>query len=162
MIMGIISDTHDQLIMIKKSIEIFNSENVCAVVHCGDFVAPFAAKLFQGLKCPFYSVFGNNDGEREGLTKAVLSFGELHYPPHVYNIGGKTILVNHSPVSEKDLIKLPKPDLILSGHTHKSNEVVINGIPSFNPGEACGWLTGVASIGLLNISNNEYRRVVIS
>lgn len=163
MILGIISDSHDQLAMIRKSIEVFNSENVGAVVHCGDFVAPFAVKLFQGLTCPFYAVLGNNDGEREGLMKAVAPFGELHNPPHIYNIGGKSILVNHSPVSEKDLIKLSlKPDFILSGHTHKSENIIINGVPSYNPGEACGWLTGEASIGLLDISNNEYRRVVLS
>ena len=163
MILGVISDTHDQLTMIRKSIECFRNENVEAVVHCGDFVAPFSAKLFQGLKCPFFSVFGNNDGERDGLIKVVAPFGELHNPPHIFLIGGKSILVNHLPVSEKELSRLNiKPDFILSGHTHRAENALIGGIRFFNPGEACGWITGEASIGLLNLSNNEYRKVILS
>jgi len=162
MIIGVISDTHDQMVMIRKSIDVFKSEGVGAVIHCGDFVAPFAAKLFQGLNCPFYSVFGNNDGEREGLIKTVAPFGELHNPPHLYTIGGKLFLVNHAPICEKDLDKFPQPDIIFYGHTHKPERAFIKGIPSYNPGEACAWLTGEASIGLLDVSNNEYRRVVLS
>ncbi|MBN1899885.1 metallophosphoesterase family protein, partial [Candidatus Sumerlaeota bacterium] len=46
MIIGIISDTHDHLQMINSAIELFKREMVEAVIHCGDFVAPFAIKLF--------------------------------------------------------------------------------------------------------------------
>ena len=38
---GVISDTHDNLLMIKKAVEVFNRHGVGMVVHAGDFIAPF-------------------------------------------------------------------------------------------------------------------------
>ena len=138
MILGVISDTHDHLQRINDAIELFNREKTGAVIHCGDFVAPFSIKLFMKLNCPFYGVFGNNDGEQTGLLKMAQSFhGELHNPPHIFEITGKRILVSHSAPDPKRLAGLPAPpDYILFGHTHHSESVDIAGIPAFNPGEA--------------------------
>ncbi|MBN1903403.1 metallophosphoesterase [Candidatus Sumerlaeota bacterium] len=159
MIIGVISDTHDHLQRINDAIDLFNREKVGAVVHCGDFVAPFAIKLFMKLDCPFYSVFGNNDGERDGLVKAVRSFhGEIYDPPHIYEIDGKRIYVAHSPVDSGSISNLPiPPHYILYGHTHKMESANIGRVPAFNPGEACGWLTGKALAGLLDSQSGEFQ-----
>jgi len=155
---GIISDTHDQLDRIHDAIELFRKEKVGAVIHCGDFVAPFAIRLFQKLNSPFYAVFGNNDGERQGLLKEVRIFGgELFIPPHLYTIEDKTILVYHDPpVWEKPGSLALRPDYILYGHTHHPDYKTQNGIPVINPGEACGWLTGRAYAGILDLESGNY------
>jgi hypothetical protein len=164
MILGVISDTHDHLQRINDAIELFNREKVGAVIHCGDFVAPFSIKLFMKLNCPFYGVFGNNDGEREGLLKMAQSFhGELHNPPHIYELTGKRILVSHSPLDPKRLSKLPtRPNYILYGHTHQMESVNLGGIPAINPGEACGWLTGKPLAGLLDLESGEYENIQLT
>jgi len=164
MILGIISDTHDHLQRIAEAIEVFRNEKVGAVVHCGDFVAPFALKLFQKLECPFYAVFGNNDGERKGLLKTAATFGgELQKPPHLFLIDNRKILLNHESLTEKKLNKLgSKPDFILTGHTHKADFTTLNGIPAINPGEACGWLTSEATIGILDLATGEYGKVALN
>lgn len=161
MILGVISDTHDHLMRINVAVVMFNREKVGAVIHCGDFVAPFSIKLFMKLDCPFYGIFGNNDGEREGLLKMARSFhGELHNPPHIYEISGKKILVSHSPMDSKSLSNYPFiPDFILFGHTHKPESTDVSGIPAINPGEACGWLTGKPLAGLLDLETGEYRSI---
>ena len=64
---GIIADTHDNLIKIRRAVEIFNSHSVDFVIHCGDFIAPFALNPFDDLRCEWVGVFGNNDGEKKGL-----------------------------------------------------------------------------------------------
>jgi len=162
MILGIISDTHDHLQKISQAIQVFQKEQVGAVIHCGDFVAPFAIKLFQQLPCPFYAVFGNNDGERKGLLNTVSPFGELHNPPHIWTIAGKRIYVAHAPVSEMDIAELSEqPDYIVFGHTHKAEVTKCRGITAINPGEACGWLSHEPSIGLLNLDSGEYRRMML-
>jgi uncharacterized protein len=162
MIIGIISDTHDQLNKIDAAIKTFNGEKVEAVIHCGDFVAPFSIKPFLKLSCPFYAIYGNNDGEKHGLAESVKGFGEIFEPPHIFEINGLRFYVNHSPVDENSIKSLRcPPDYILSGHTHKELYSSICGITSINPGEACGWLSGKATVGLLNLNTAEYRNLVI-
>ena len=50
---GIMSDSHDHLINIRKAVEIFNEAGVGFILHAGDFVAPFVANELQKLKCHF-------------------------------------------------------------------------------------------------------------
>jgi predicted phosphodiesterase len=38
---GIISDTHDNMPLIKRACELFNAREVQMVLHCGDYCAPF-------------------------------------------------------------------------------------------------------------------------
>ena len=71
MLLGIIADTHDNLDAIENAVDIFNREKVDLVIHAGDFVAPFTVRKFRGLDCKFIGIFGNNDGEKEGLRKGI-------------------------------------------------------------------------------------------
>jgi putative phosphoesterase len=49
MIIGIISDSHDNLTQIKIAVDIFNREKVELVLHAGDFVSPFTFLEFKKL-----------------------------------------------------------------------------------------------------------------
>ena len=70
MLIGIFSDTHDQLIAIDRALEVFRQRKVDFVIHGGDLISPFAAKrLKAGVTVPLYIIYGNNDGERDGLKK---------------------------------------------------------------------------------------------
>ncbi|MEE9212757.1 MAG: metallophosphoesterase family protein, partial [Phycisphaeraceae bacterium] len=70
---GVISDTHDRLPPLRRAVALFERLKVGALFHAGDFVAPFAAKIIapEVLSVPLHCIYGNNDGEREGL-KAIL------------------------------------------------------------------------------------------
>jgi putative phosphoesterase len=57
---GVISDTHDNLDSIKRAVAYF-AENVEIIVHAGDVIAPFSAKIFKEADIPVYGVLGNND-----------------------------------------------------------------------------------------------------
>ena len=41
MLVGLISDTHDNLPMVEKAVKRLNEEKVGLVLHAGDYVAPF-------------------------------------------------------------------------------------------------------------------------
>ena len=62
MLIGIVSDTHDDLAAVEAAVSLFEREGVDAVVHCGDFVAPFSVTPFDA-DFGFHAVRGNNDGE---------------------------------------------------------------------------------------------------
>jgi len=77
------SDSHDNLIAINKAISLFNQVDCSLVIHAGDIIAPFAARELRKLKCPVKAVFGNCDGEKEGLIKVFKDLGEINASPNL-------------------------------------------------------------------------------
>ena len=77
MLIGLISDTHDRLPMIDRAIEMFQRRGVQALLHPGDLIAPFAAKRLLQFKGPIYVIYGNNDGERQGLKEILPQIVEV-------------------------------------------------------------------------------------
>lgn len=145
-LIGIISDTHDNKERVESAIRIFNSSELTSVIHCGDFVAPFTLALFKKLKTALIGVFGNCDGERAGLKKKAQELGfTLKPPPYRLELSGKKITISHQPINP------PKgTDILIHGHTHKP--IIIEQNPLIiNPGEAAGWLTGKATIAILDL-----------
>jgi len=120
-LIGIISDSHDNLGAIRKAVEFFNDNEVKAVLHAGDLVSPFTAKVFEKLKSQLYVVFGNNDGDKVMLTKSFEDigatvcgdFGKLTVDSlHIALLHG----TNEALV--KALAKSEDFDVIIRGHTH--------------------------------------------
>ena len=81
---GVMSDSHDNREAIKQAVSIFNSAECELVIHAGDFVAPFAALELANLTCRVKAVFGNCDGEKQGLTRAIQHFGEIQEAPFLF------------------------------------------------------------------------------
>ena len=69
MLIGAISDSHDNLPQIEKAVQILNYQKVDLVLHAGDYVAGFVIPKFKALNCKLICVFGNNDGDHELLKK---------------------------------------------------------------------------------------------
>jgi putative phosphoesterase len=134
MLIGILSDTHDDFLCIKKATEFFNLRKAELVLHCGDIFSPSAAKEFSRLNCGFRAVFGNNDFERAALENVVSVFGCISDGPCEFNLDGKTFAMSHRPFMPYK----KKYDYVLCGHTHKPEIKNINGTLFLNPGEACG------------------------
>ncbi len=152
MLIGIVSDTHDQLIAIDRALEVFRQREVDFIIHGGDLISPFAAKrLKAGASAPLYIIYGNNDGEREGLAKVL---PQIQDGPMFIEAGGRTILVHHDPaLLPPDAIE--RADIIVVGHTHERQLEQQGDKLYINPGEACGWLTGKGSVVLLEPETNK-------
>ena len=158
---GLISDTHDRLPTFERAVELFRRLRVEAIFHAGDYVAPFAAKLI-GAEAPglagidVHCIYGNNDGERDGLKKALpqITDGPTRttlQTPH----GPRTIAMAHF-VEWFKPADLAGADVIVSGHDHQAKIETrqAGGKPVLvvNPGECCGWLTGRCTVALLDLS----------
>lgn len=153
---GIISDSHDNLGAIRKAVEFFNDNEVKAVLHAGDLVSPFTARVFEKLKSKLYVVFGNNDGDKVMLTKSFEDigaticgdFGKLTVDSlHIALLHG----TNEALV--KALAKSEDFDVIIRGHTHDPGITVIKGTLLINPGECSGVLSGKATVATLGTAN---------
>jgi putative phosphoesterase len=147
---GILSDSHDNLVMVRRAVRLFRDARCELVIHAGDIVAPFTARELRELGCPLRAVYGNCDGERPGLAKAFEGWGEIREAPHVFSHGGIRYVVCHldSPI-DGYLTSLPC-DVLVFGHTHKPLSERRKGVLVVNPGEAGGWLYGRSTVALLD------------
>ena len=152
---GIISDTHDRLPFIDRAIRKMNEKEVDLVLHAGDYCAPFAAFRFKPLKAKMIGVFGNNDAEKELLRRNFKDIGvEIRGRFAEIKVDGLKIALLHGEETEllNSLLNTRSYNVVIYGHTHQSEVRRKNGVLVINPGEACGYLSGKATIGLLDTS----------
>lgn len=132
---GVVSDTHDNLDLIEAAVSFFESEGVDVVVHCGDFVAPFSAMAFDRPAFEFYAVRGNNDGEWK-LREIIDRFGTYLGEAGELSIGGADVAVYHgtSELLTDALVDAGRHDFVLCGHTHERTVDERDGTVLVNPG----------------------------
>ncbi|MEA3507215.1 MAG: metallophosphoesterase [Elusimicrobiota bacterium] len=148
---GIISDTHDNLDNIRKAVNYFNRQKVSLVLHAGDFVSPFTASEFKNLNPPMKGVYGNNDGDIPALMKKYDGIADILSGWRRLESGGKVIYLTHLPLPE-----LPADcDLYIHGHTHEAEVKVKKGHLAVNPGDCSGWVSGRATIAVADLEKRE-------
>lgn len=147
---GVMADSHDNIVMVRKAVSLFREMKCDLVIHAGDFIAPFAARELGGLSCPVKAVFGNCDGEKEGLRKTIEAFGEIAPEPLAFKYAGKNFLVTHVHHSLKSYLLSSNYDVIIYGHTHKPAVKRKERVLLLNPGETGGWLSGKSTVALLD------------
>ncbi|MCS7139697.1 MAG: metallophosphoesterase [Candidatus Nezhaarchaeota archaeon] len=155
MIIGLLSDTHDNIQAISEAVKIFNDRKVGLVLHAGDYVAPFTYNAYKGLKCPLVGVFGNVDGDRLLLRERFSSIGfKVEGDFEEVKVEGVKIALIHGLHSQiVDALALSgNYDVVVHGHTHMRRCDKMGKALIVNPGEACGYLYGIKSIALLDIA----------
>jgi len=135
---------------IRKAVAFFKDAGCDLVLHAGDMVAPFAARELAALGIPVRAVFGNCDGEKQGLEMAFEIFGEIKDAPLLFSQGGRRILLVHYHFSVATYASSGKYEVIIYGHTHTPDIRKEGKTLLLNPGEAGGWLTGKSTAALLN------------
>ncbi|MBU0762645.1 MAG: metallophosphoesterase [Candidatus Altiarchaeota archaeon] len=149
---GIMGDSHDNKDAIESAVNFFNQEGVGLVIHTGDIISPFTIEFFKNLKCEFKGVFGNNEGDRKTLNKKLAEINAEFTSFAEFEVAGKNFAAYHGtdPSLLDAIVKSEKYDVVATGHTH-TPEVTLEGKTLIvNPGETCGYLTGVMTVALLD------------
>ena len=134
---GIISDTHDDLLSVRSAIKIFNERKVKCVLHAGDYVFPGVVKEFKHLNGKLVGVLGNNDGEILGLSKNFQEIGgKLHGEFCKLELDNLKIAIYHGTSNgiTEAIISCQLYDLVIHGHTHKKRDDKILDVLVLNPG----------------------------
>ena len=148
---GVISDSHDNCDALKNVMEIFRQEGVGFVIHAGDIVAPFTAKIMEDSGMDYRGIFGNNDGEKEYMKE--VTNNKISSDILELEIEGKKIFVIHD-IAKVDGIQYSNYyDLIIHGHTHEPEEKKISETLVINPGELGGWLNGKQTYMIVDLEN---------
>jgi putative phosphoesterase len=163
MLIGAISDTHDNLPRLEKAIEALNREKVGLVLHAGDYVAGFVIPKFKTLNCNLIGVFGNNDGDHELLKKR---FSEttnctLHDRFAQVMADGYRVGLLHGDETEllEALADSGYFNAIIHGHSHQRGIQTRGRTMLINPGEVCGYLTGKSTLAILDTAKNEAKLI---
>lgn len=143
---GLVADTHDNLPAIHNAVARLREHGVGALLHAGDFVAPFALPPWRELSVPVVGVLGNNDGERVILARRFAEFGwELGAKFAFVEFDSVRVAMHHEPEPVEALAASGLYDLVVYGHTHELAVRQIGAVWVVNPGEVGGWLTGRAT-----------------
>ena len=159
---GLMADSHDRLPAIAELLGVMQSKGVSLVMHAGDYCAPFALKPFNDANMALLGIFGRNDGDQEGL-KATAAQGmgmELYESPHSFEVAGHRILIVHD-IGEVNRRSIDSHRFVVHGSTHKQEVVKKGETLVINPGEACGWLTGVCSCAILDLETSEVEIITV-
>lgn len=137
MLLGIISDTHDNVEAVERAVDVFEREGCDTLVHCGDFIAPPVLPFFEGFT--LHGVLGNNDGELDGLEAGFRALGtasELHGRRADLTLDGAAVCVLHGESKETvaDLAATGGYDLVCYGHHHERDHHTVDGCAVVNPG----------------------------
>jgi uncharacterized protein len=154
MLIGVISDTHDNLPLVEKAVKRLNVEKVELVLHAGDYTSPFTIPKFKALNCKFIGVFGNNDGDHALLRKRFTETQNCEVRGRFAQIdaAGFKIAVLHGDETEllNSLVDCGGFDCVVTGHTHLTVNQAKGRTVVLCPGEVCGYLYGKPTIALLD------------
>lgn len=143
MLVGVLSDVHDNLDNLRKALEIFKERETEALIFCGDFCSPIPARVIAGeFKGEVHCVFGNGDGDRFlMLNVANTQYPNLklhgEYAELVFE--GVKVAVTHYPFYARALARTGDYHAVFSGHTHEASQERIKDCLWLNPGDVMGW-----------------------
>lgn len=142
MIIGIVSDTHDNIPNFKKAVDWIKKQKISTIIHCGDIFKPETVKeILKIFKGNLYIVFSKADADFSEIpadsfkklsrVKIYEEFGE-------FKKSGKKIAFCHFPEIANDLATTQKYDLVFYGHSHKPWLQKIGKTKLINPGNLAG------------------------
>jgi putative phosphoesterase len=114
---GILSDTHDQLVLTQHAVALLMREGAEVLIHCGDLTGPEIVQACAKLPCTF--AFGNHDADSApALERAIADVGGTCVASGgIVELAGKRIAVLHGHEGMKDLLA-ERPDYLIHGHSH--------------------------------------------
>ena len=163
MLIGLLSDTHDHRANFAGAISLFKKMHVNLILHAGDFCSPFTALDWSAEPwCKLIGVFGNNDGDRIALSRAWQRQAKVENEQEIVTTDAGFLYLCHRPQPAEDALRSKRYQFVVHGHTHVWRDERMDGIMIVNPGECCGWLSGVATVGVLDTMERTVLRLELT
>ncbi len=138
---ALMSDSHDNLPVLRKTLDAVRAANADLLLHLGDLCAPFVVtELAQGFTGAIHIVMGNNDAD--GRLLQLMASRHAHVNLYgVYTeltIDGRTLALIHYPEPARRIAASGQLDLVAYGHNHEKHIEQIGNTWLVNPGELLG------------------------
>ena len=143
--LAILSDIHDHVWNLKKTLAMPELQQTDALLFCGDLCAPFIIHLLgKTYTNPIHLVLGNNDGDLAAITSNMKQYPHMHLHGEYFRgkFDGKTVAMNHYPDKALKLAELGIYDMVFYGHNHSLKVEKIGTTLMINPGPVMGFHGG--------------------
>lgn len=149
MLIGIISDVHNNLRHLNEAIKFFNKKKIGLLIHGGDWGMPFTIRTFIPLQCPIKGVLGNGDPDIEKFLYQLqnvaalknldlqLSFRFLDFTVDKIRFG---VFHGDDENLNNYLVESQKLDVLCLGHNHQPAIEQRGKTLVINPGSLVGYM----------------------
>jgi len=163
MVIGILSDTHNNLANLAAALELFEREGVQTIIHCGDFTGIEIARKMEGFR--IISAFGNGDYASGEIREELIRQNTENYAGLEYSgrIDETRIAVTHGhlPGQVAELVHSGEYDFVFQGHSHLHKEERIGCTRRINPGALGGLYREEPRVCLLDLASGKANFVKI-
>jgi uncharacterized protein len=157
MLIGIFSDTHDNLNAIQLARDFFVRSKVEYVFHCGDLTDPSLVSYLDGCRVIYSS--GNMDSSSERIRQSLQALNPHNWAGYLYTgaISDSHIACVHGNVDGQvtTLIQSQKYDYIFHGHTHQRRDERFGKTRVINPGALGGKNSSPGSLCTLDLKTGK-------
>ncbi len=160
MLIGLIADTHNNLEMTARAVDIFKTRQVDLIIHAGDLTSPRMLEIFKTCSCRFVLGNGDLDADIINSKSEEYGFGRVDTSCDV-TIDGKRFFIFHGddvPLF-RQAVASGHYDYIIKGHTHLFENYVSNNTRIINPGTIYGSETH--TIAILDTANGRVEQIRI-
>jgi putative phosphoesterase len=135
LLIGILSDSHGQFLIVRQAVALFDQLGVSHIIHCGDVGGQAVFDELVGRRVSF--VWGNMDTPSGGVLAYVETVGMTapESTPVRITLGGKRFAVFHGHERGfRRAIETLDVDYIIHGHTHTPRDEHVGSKRIINPG----------------------------
>jgi len=161
MLLGILSDTHDNVAAAAAGIAALRAAGAQFLIHCGDVGGERILDLLAGIPCVF--VWGNNDYDRASLKRYAAGLGIQCGDDFArLEFGGKKLAVTHGDnagMLRQAIAEDPHFDYIFVGHSHIPADERVGGSRIVNPGAL--HRAAKKTVAVVDLDANAVRHLVV-
>jgi uncharacterized protein len=157
MLIGVMSDTHNNTGNLLKALEIFQRMGVKTLFHLGDVTSPDMAALLEGFRV--IHTIGNGDVLSGEIRDTLLRMNPESYSGMVFTgeIDGERFAATHGhlPGKVEELVRSAQYRFILHGHSHRRKDDKQPNSRIINPGALGGMHPQERSIALIDLAEGQ-------
>ncbi|NPV67656.1 MAG: YfcE family phosphodiesterase [Anaerolineae bacterium] len=160
MLIGLLSDTHNNAATTRAALAIFRQEGVTRLLHCGDITGGEIVLLFAGWEATF--VLGNMDRAVAELEAAASQIGCAPPRPAVnLVVDGYPIALLHGHDGLERAIQSGAYRYVIHGHTHLHRDERLGATRVINPGALGGTRREGRSVAVLDTAADRLRFIPV-
>jgi len=158
--LAVLSDSHDAWGNLEWAVQQAKENNCEVILFAGDLNAPPGCSILAKFEKEVNMIFGNNEGEKMGMTKLVNKLKINHHDWWFEGeLGGKQIIMHHWPRPIEIAAQSQMFDLAICGHTHEWRLEKIGKTVLLNPGALIGYKEP-ASMAIVDLETMEVNRLL--
>jgi uncharacterized protein len=157
MLLGVLSDTHNNLTALQNALTLFRQRGIDTLVHCGDLTTPETASAMGGFRV--IHVVGNGDYLSGEIRQALLYQNPQSFSGLVFRgeVDGVKIGAAHGHIAGQvqELLGSEECGFVFTGHSHRRRDEQVGWARLINPGALGGLRSEDRSVYVLDLQTGE-------